>query len=317
MKYIKRTKVEELRKKYDLLIGWGNGIIEFERKYNPFLYKLDYMINGQGKNVGDIICGCRIYGPEVLQMMRDKKVCVIIYPNIEQECLNQIHELLPEADTIVGRLVDTGDFYNYSSDIEDLIFVQVLEKLGISNPVYMDIGVCHPVVRNNTYLLYERGFKKGVLVEPNPVMMELCREYRKDNTILAVGACAGEDSSLLYVKGNAPGLNHFVRDGEVISAQEECLQISVKNINDIFEENKLSILDLLDIDTEGMDYDLLSALDTEKYVVKIICAEKSDCLDKNIFKLLNSKGYIHFMSTRENQIFIRRDEFEKIEGRVI
>lgn len=308
MKYLKRTKVEELRKKYDLLIGWGNGIIEFERKYNPSMYKLDYMINGQGKNVGEIICGCKISGPDVLKGFSGKKVCVIIYPNIEQECLNQIHLLLPEADTIIGRLVDAGVPYNYSSDTEDLIFVRLLETLGISDPVYMDIGVCHPVVRNNTYMLYEQGYTKGYLVEPNPVMVNLCKEYRERNTILSMGACSGEASSLTYVKGTAPGLNHFLREGEVLSEKDECLQIPVKNINAIFEENKIDFLDILDIDTEGMDYELLKELDMDKFRIKVICAEKSESSDKNIFKLLNQKGYVHFMSTRENQIFVRETE---------
>lgn len=307
MKYVKRTKAEELRNRYDLLIGWGNGIIEFERKYNPFMYKLDYMINGQGKNVGEVICGCEINGPEIVTSFADKKVCVIIYPNIEQECLDQISMLLPDADTIIGRLVDAEIPYNYSSDTEDLIFVRLLETLGISEPVYMDIGVCHPVVRNNTYLLYERGYTRGFLVEPNPVMVNLCREYRRENTILSMGACAGEASSLTYVKGTVPGLNHFLREGEVPSDREECLQIPVKNINSIFEENKIYSLDLLDIDTEGMDYELLKELDTDKYKVKIICAEKSDHPERNIGKLLNNKGYVHFMSTRENQIFVQKD----------
>jgi len=188
-----------------------------------------------------------------------------------------------------------------------LIFVRLLETLGISDPVYMDIGVCHPVVRNNTYMLYERGYAKGFLVEPNPVMVNLCKEYRRENTILSMGACSKEASSLTYVKGTVPGLNHFLRENEVLSEKDECLQIPVKNINAIFDENKIEFLDLLDIDTEGMDYELLEALDTDKYNVKVICAEKSESSDKNIFRLLNSKGYIHFMSTRENQIFVRKN----------
>ena len=307
MKYVERTSIKELREKYDYIVGWGNSIIEFERKYNPLLYKLDYMINGQGKNVGDIICGCEISSPEVTREILDKKVCVIIYPNIEQECMQQIQELLPNADTIVGRLVDAGVSYNYSSDIEDIIFLQLFEKLGITNPSYMDLGVCHPVVRNNTFFLYEKGYKNGILVEPNPVMAKLCEEYRNGNLILPVGACAGEEGILTYVKGTLPGLNHFLREGEIPSETEECLEILVKNINRIFEENKLGALDLLDIDTEGMDYDILEALDTEKYCVKIICAEKNRNPEKNIYKLLNKKGYMHFMSTRENMIFVRKE----------
>ena len=309
MKYIERTKVEYLRERYDVLVGWGNSVVEFERKYNPSLYKLDYVINGQGKNVGDIICGCKISSPGVVKEFMGKKVCVIIYPNIEQECLDQIYKILPDADTIIGRLVDVGESYNYSSDIEDLTFVKIITALNISDPVYMDIGVCHPVVRNNTYLLYERGFKRGFLVEPNPVMVNLLKEYRSENVVLDVGACAGKETSLTYVMETLPGLNHFLRDGEIIAG--ETLQIPVKNINDIFEEHKIFSLDILDIDTEGMDYELLEALNLERYKIKVVCAEKWNESRETLYALMKRKGYIHFMSTKENQIYIRKDEFEK------
>lgn len=308
MKYISRTHINDLRKKYEYIIGWGNGAIEFEQHYNPSMYKLDYMVNGQGKNVDEKVCGCRIYGPELVRELQEKKICVVIYPNIEQTCLNQIRELLPNADTIIGRLVDSDTSYNYASDREDLIIVNLIEQMGIKNPVYMDIGVCHPVVRNNTFMLYEKGYRKGYLIEPNPVMVELIKQYRSDNTILHMGVCAGKETSLTYVSGKIPGLNHFLRDGECVDESEnEVLRIPVKNINEVFQEYGITELDVLDTDTEGMDYDIVKELDTDRFKVKIICIEKSGVPTQNIRLLMKNKGYIHFVSTRQNDIYVHKD----------
>ena len=80
----------------------------------------------------------------------------------------------------------------YSESGEDLLFLQLTDRLKLEDPTYLDIGVCHPVIRNNTYMLYERGYKKGVLVEPNPDMCELIKKYRPENILLNIGACADE-----------------------------------------------------------------------------------------------------------------------------
>lgn len=312
MKYLTRTSCEELRKNYDVLVGWGNSVVEFERYYNPTLYKLDYLINGEGKDIGEKICGLVLSDASVLEELKDKKVCVIIYPNVEDRLLEQINKFLPNADTIVGRLVDTGKQYNYSSDCEDTIFMDLINKLNYSNDFsYMDIGVCHPVIRNNTYMLYEKGFTNGVLVEPNPIMAQSASNYRPGNKVINVGACGGKDSVLPYVSGTCPGLNHFLRENEEVDKETtKVMNIPVRNINDIIAENFEKCPDLLDIDTEGMDYELLSALDTERYPIKIICAEVSK--KHNIRELMQSKGYVHFTSTRENKIFILESEYNKL-----
>lgn len=315
MKYTKKTSIEEIRATHDVVIGGGNSIVQFERFYNPALYKLDGLINGQSRNVGKTVCGYTINPPEYLERFAGKRICVIIYPNIENECLEQIGKIAPEADSIVGRLVDNKLSHQefYASDAEDKIFLHLLEKLGITDPYYMDIGVCHPVVANNTYLLYEKGLKHGILVEPNPVMAGLAKEYRPDNQLLNVGVTAGENGILKYCSGVRPGKNYFLREGAAPEEGYRVMELPVLNINQILKENGCEDLDLLDIDIEGMDYEVLNAIDFDKYRIRIVCAEyrnrygtgDMDCM-------MNEKGYIHWMSTRENHIYLRKELLEQI-----
>jgi len=313
MRYTKITSAEELRKKYDVLIGWGAGRDAFSKCYNPFGYKLDVMIDTARNLQGMIINGIKIEAPSQVVKYKDKKICLIIFPNLEEEIIAEAEQYLSEFDTIVGSLVSVdknplGHFY--STEREDLIIVNMLDKLGVQNPTYMDIGVCHPVIRNNTYLLYEKGHHDGVLVEPNLDMCSLAEIYRPANRIVKAGASPlGGNKLRYYVHPNPSYRGHNTFDEEIAREEgslENYREVPVISINEIVEKNFDSAPDFLDIDTEGMDYELLKSLDTDKHPVKIICVEvwKNASLFAD---MMEKKGYIHFMSTIANNIYIRKE----------
>lgn len=88
--------------------------------------------------------------------MDEESVLIIVYPNIENEIQLQMSELLPNADTIVARLLDIeGRERTYSSDGEDIIMLDYILSRHFDFS-YIDIGVCHPIVRNNTYLFMKK-----------------------------------------------------------------------------------------------------------------------------------------------------------------
>ena len=86
----------------------------------------------------------------------------------------------------------------------------MIEVLGIKDPLYVDIGVCHPVVRNNTYLLYEKGYTNGILIEPNGNMCELAQIYRPKNKIVEAGASGDEGGILRYYMKSSVQLERFI-----------------------------------------------------------------------------------------------------------
>ena len=62
-----------------------------------------------------------------------------------------------------------------------------------------------------------------------------------------------------------------------------------------------------------MDSQILEALDFERFKIRMLCVEGSGI---KLVKLLKDKGYVHFMSTFENQIFILKSEFEKYNSKI-
>lgn len=313
MRYTKKCSAKYLREKYQYIIGWGGAGGEYLRFYNNRHNFLDLVVDsgvrGQhkiGTTINDMIIHNSHSVEKYTQYYDD--VLIVIYPNVEIDILNSIYTYFPaNVDFIMARLVDFGDdICYYSAHLEDVILFSIAKEMLNNNFSYLDIGVCHPVVRNNTYLFYENGFTNGVLIEPNSEMYELSKIYRPLNKTVNVGVTGGENSTLKYYYDvTRPGLNTFcqslAKEREITNVKD----IPVININEIIKENFDSYPDILDIYTEGMDFEILKSIDFEKYPIKIICAETDR--DNNIYSLLKD-NYSLYASTLENTIYVKKTE---------
>lgn len=306
MKYLHKEEYMKLRKRYAAIIGWGAGV-EFQKYYDHDILKFNHMIDGAGKNIGKVINGITVEGVETVAQYTDEdSVLVVIYPNIENEILQQISRLLPKADTIVARLLDIKDREStYAANREDIIMLNYM-LTRYTDFSYMDVGVCHPVVRNNTYFFYERGITNGVLVEPNTEMCRMAAEYRPLNKIVNLGAAPTPTNEELtyYYNPMHPGLNTFLEDVAQRRGMDQCFRkVPMKDINSIIAGNFETHPNVLDLDTEGLDYDLLSHLDFQKYPIDLICVETAG--DK-IRNLMIEKGYQLLERTKENEIYVKK-----------
>lgn len=307
MRYVHREQYTELRKNYHIIIGWGAGA-EFRQYYDHNVFHFNHMIDGAGRDVGKMVNGIMIQGIDTLTpYWNHNSLLVVIYPNIENEILQQIAVVLPKADTIAARLLDIeGREKFYSTDREDVIMFEYMQS-KYTNFSYLDIGVCHPVIRNNTYMFYEKGFKKGVLVEPNIAMCDLAIQYRPDNIIVNMGASPvpTEEELTYYYDPMHPGLNTFLKDVAVSRGMEHSFRkVPMKDINFIIAENFDPYPNVLDMDTEGLDFELLSHLDFGKYLIDLVCVEAS--AGNEIQRLMAEKGYRLLRTTSENEIYVRR-----------
>ena len=96
---------------------------------------------------------------------------------------------------------------------------------------------------------------------------------------------------------------------------EKVTKIESHDINSILERYLTDGgLDLLSIDTEGLDFQILMALNFEKYAPKILCVEtltfsangngeKRD----NLINFILSKGYFVYADTYINTIFVNKN----------
>lgn len=322
MKYLQHTEIKAIQSKYDHIIGWGTGPI-FKMNYRRDYFDIEFLVDGTGKQAGQTVFGIPIKNENALAGLTGR-VLIIIYAIYEKEILGQIaHHMTENVDTIIYPMLDVelepgiGVQQMNAKTCEDFLALMAVRQLGLTSLSYLEIGVCHPVMRNNTWLLREQfrmlpGYR-GVLVEANPLCWELIKEYRPEDKLCQLGVTADVHGggTTFYAFPGLLGHSTFVKElaEEKMAAGKRCEQyeIETKNINDILNDNFEEVPDLLALDAEGLDYSILASWDMEKYPFKIVIAEAMDTNDEPIRALMENRGYYKYARTPENAIWLRKD----------
>jgi len=211
---------------------------------------------------------------------------------------------------------------SYSQCGEDLLISFVLMQLKIDKILYIDVGAHHPRYLNNTFLFYKGG-ATGINIEPDPFLYKAFLEVRPKDINLNIGINDKLNFSIqnndFYIMSERT-LNTFsVKEAEEIQETsdykiEKVIKVETHDINSILEKYlKEGELDLLSIDTEGLDFQILKALNFEKYAPKILCVEtltfssSGDSFKRDdLIKFIISRGYFVYADTYINTIFINK-----------
>jgi hypothetical protein len=207
---------------------------------------------------------------------------------------------------------------SYSQSGEDRIVAFAFNSLGIQKPTYLDIGAYNPKKLSNTFLFYERGFR-GVCVEPNRELAAYIARKRPGDVVLNVGAgftdAHEQDLFLLETETlstfSKAESERMVELGYPVKAVEK---IPLMPINDL-----LARFDpwpnFVSLDAEGMDFDLLRAIDFTRFRPEVICVETVEFEtgehDPAIAEFLVSKGHRVYAMTPVNTIFVNRGAWER------
>ena len=148
-----------------------------------------------------------------------------------------------------SKIIDTYAQYN-----EDQIALEILSKrLDKSSIFYIDIGANHPSTISNTYLMYRYG-SKGVTIDPNIELMKLHRLIRPRDIRLCVG-CGRESGLSKFYYSKVPVLSSFSKLEVCDLWTEEYLPVF--SLDKICEDLKITSIDFLSIDVEGLDIEVL------------------------------------------------------------
>jgi len=210
--------------------------------------------------------------------------------------------LRPEA---AGRRIPEHGRLSFSAAGEDIVLYEVMrDAMKIDKPTYMDVGAAHPIAANNTYLLYLLAGGHGILVEPNPMFVEMLRRDRPRDVTVAAGTGVTEQKEADYyeIKGN-PWLNTFSPEtvqerqkGQKENVVERVTKMPLLNINKVIEEHLGKAPDVLSTDVEGLDFAIIKTLDLQRFRPAVICAEDVPIWNSgemsDIAKYLMANGYI-------------------------
>ena len=207
---------------------------------------------------------------------------------------------------------------------EDVIILKMLERYGVREITYLDIGANDPICGSNTYSFYLRGHR-GVLVEPYAELCSVLKAKRPLDTVLNFGIGSDvETEADFYTFGpqHTP-LNTFSKeDAENTEKQgfpiKKVYQVPLKNINNIISAHfGGKAPTIISLDVEGYDETILRCLDFEHYRALLICVETVSFAANGewskrsaILEFMASKGYFVYADTNVNTIFCSRKEFD-------
>ena len=188
----------------------------------------------------------------------------------------------------------------YSQHGEDL-FVEKFFK-NKKKGTYVDLGAFHPLRHNNTHKLYCKGWV-GTNIDLNPYSIDLFNFIRKkDKNILAALAPKKYKTKVYFDSYfstlNTIDLNHK-NIHHKIKKNKKNFTITTKTFNEIINKK----FDFLNIDIEGMDFNVLKTINLEKYSPKLICIEILKDKDLKLIEKYFLKRNYKFIGKRQVSYF--------------
>ena len=182
------------------------------------------------------------------------------------------------------RMTDFYSYYfdvyaqkSYSQEGEDMILKRLFEKQ--INGFYIDVGAHHPRRFSNTYLFYKKGWS-GINIDAMPNSMKRFNRLRPRD-INIEKPISEKKQILTYYGFNEPALNGFSkelseeRNGKSGYFIKFTNDIETCTLEEILDNNlpENQEIDFLNIDVEGLDFEVLKSNNFEKNRPKIILIE--------------------------------------------
>ena len=193
---------------------------------------------------------------------------------------------------------------SYAMDGEDTainLFNKKLEK-----GFYVDIGAHHPIQRNNTNLLFKKGWE-GINIDINKFSIDLFNFLRPEDLNLQIAVSDKEGEISFFYQKKFSQLNttdkEIAKENFQGNFQEK--KVKCQTIQNILDNSKYKNkkIDFLNIDVEGAEMKVLNTLNFETYDPSLICVEilgyrdiqskqrEKEIKNNEIYKFLVNQGY--------------------------
>ena len=163
----------------------------------------------------------------------------------------------------------------YSQWGEDLEIINYFKNK--QNGKYLDIGSFHPLMYSNTYLLYRKGWS-GVNIDLNQTTIDLFNIARPNDLNLCRIIGSEEKKVKVYFDSLFSPVNTadeiFYKEHKKIFFKNKFIrEVISEKFHSIVERNHISEIDFINIDAEGMDYQVLQQIDLGQIKVSLLAIE--------------------------------------------
>ena len=165
--------------------------------------------------------------------------------------------------------------------------------------VFIDVGCHHPMINNNSYPLYKRGWN-GINIDIDYSAIDSFNFLRSKDTNIEIAVSDTIGNSDLYFYHNRAAKNTLSKEKGLDAKQIR--SIKTTTLNKIIEESiyKDQKINFLTIDVEGFELNVLRGFDFKKYkpelvVVELIQEGMTEFFHQNITNIQNSDIYLYMI----------------------
>ena len=199
-------------------------------------------------------------------------------------------------------------YSSFSQAKEDVILKYLFRKYIYQSyeGFYVDIGAFDPTKGSNTKIFYDYGWS-GINIDANPSSIQKFNKYRTRDTNINIGISESASIKPFYFFGRNDGINSFSesfinKNGQKNNVKK-ILKIETKKLSSILDLYLPSskVIDFMDIDAEGLDFEVIKSNDWEKFRPKILLVE----LDAKNFDNISNHKISKYLSVKNYEPFYR------------
>lgn len=207
----------------------------------------------------------------------------------------------------------------YAQCGEDILAQAILDQIGISRPVYLDVGANDPRRLSNTFYFYQQGCT-GLLIEPNPKLFKRLKRVRRRDTCLLAGLSDRTETQATFYQMHPPTLSTFSRSEAAVFESEgyhiiKEMSIPLLTPSEAIERHLPRCPDFVSLDAEGLDMTILRCWDFERSRPAVFCIETLNFFedhtklrkDAEVIEFMEAAGYMVYADTFINTLFVDRN----------
>lgn len=200
----------------------------------------------------------------------------------------------------------------YSQFGEDKILAEIIPK-NLTDGFYVDVGCFHHKKHSNTFMLYKRGWK-GINIDMEKEKIDLFNVARP-NDFNFLGAISDKVEKVKIYRNQKYGVSstihpNYLDKKDIID--ENFIETTTLDYVLSISPYKNKKIDLLNIDTEGNDFNVLKSLNLKIYQPTIIIIEThlktiDEIINSDVYSYLKDQNYLLKSWNIYSLIFKKKD----------
>ncbi|MDN3506145.1 MAG: FkbM family methyltransferase [Simkaniaceae bacterium] len=192
---------------------------------------------------------------------------------------------------------------------------------NVRKGVFVDIGAHDGITYSNTYFLEKSLGWSGICIEP---MQNRFDELQKARDCTCIQGCIAETTGMRqFLLVTSPYVNTEMLSGLIdmydprhlervdieinrYGGSYDTIDVPCYVLNDLLEENGITHVNFLSIDTEGGEFEILSSIDFSKYSIDVIAVE-DNYKDPRFIPFLEERGFQYITDLAQDLIFVHRN----------